>query len=299
MDDKIYEKYMLSGKIASEARDYGKNLIKPNVSLLEVANKVEQRIKNRGAEIAFPVNISRNELAAHFSPKHDEKLVFKKGDVVKLDVGAHVDGYIADTAVTVEVGTNKHKDLIKASADALKVAIDTMRAGADLSDIGKKIQDTIEKYGYKPIRNLTGHSLEQYKLHAGMSIPNVEEKFNRLKPKVDDVVAIEPFATNGGGRVIQGPGSNIYICNPGFRSKLIRDRKLKIFYSKLVKEFKNLPFAQRWAYDLLDKDNIILKKLMFYGLIKHYPQLIDEKNGIVTQKEHTVIITNDGCEVTT
>ena len=101
MDDDVYDKYRQAGKIAADARDYGIKSIKPGVKLLEIANNVEQRIKDNGADISFPVNISINELAAHYSPRHDDTLVFNKGDVVKLDVGSHVDGYIADTAVTV------------------------------------------------------------------------------------------------------------------------------------------------------------------------------------------------------
>lgn len=299
MDNKIYEKYILSGKIAAQAREYGKNLIKKDVSLLEVAEKVEQKIRDLGGNIAFPVNISINELAAHFSPKYDDNLVFKKGDVVKLDVGTHIEGYIADTAVTVEVETNRYNNMIKASAEALDIAIEMIKPGVDLSRLGKKVQETINGYGYNPIENLSGHSLQQYKLHAGVTIPNVEEKFNRSKIKKDDVVAIEPFATDGAGHVIQGAGSNIYICKPGIRQKIVRDKRAKMIYSRFFKEFNTLPFAQRWTNKILDESDTLLRKLTFHGLIKHYPQLIDGKKGIVTQKEHTVIITENGCEVTT
>ena len=113
MDDAVYEKYKLAGNIAAQARNFGVDLIKPGVSFLDVANSVESKILKSGAGLAFPVNISINEIAAHFSPRHDETLVFKKGDVVKLDVGAHIDGFIADTAVTVEVETHNYDDLIK------------------------------------------------------------------------------------------------------------------------------------------------------------------------------------------
>ncbi|MCK5636083.1 MAG: M24 family metallopeptidase, partial [Thermoplasmatales archaeon] len=122
MNDKVYENYILAGKIAAETRDYGAGLIKSGVSFLEVANNVESKIVEKGAGLAFPVNISVNEIAAHYSPRHDDKLVFKKGDVVKLDLGALIDGYIADTAITVEVETNKYDDMVKASSDALDAA---------------------------------------------------------------------------------------------------------------------------------------------------------------------------------
>ena len=299
MDDDVYDKYRQAGKIATEARDYGVKSIKPGVKLLEIANKVEQKIKDKGAELSFPVNISINELAAHYSPRHDDTLVFNKGDVVKLDVGSHVDGYIADTAVTTEIGTNNYKDMIKASKEGLNTAINLMKPGVDLSKIGKAVKETIESYGFKPIDNLTGHTLKRYVLHAGMSIPSVPDVFNKRRPKEDDVVAIEPFATNGAGHVLSGRGSNIYLCKENFNLRLIRDKRAKMLFTQFRQRFKTLPFAQRWSADIFEKNDIILKKLTFLGLVKHYPQLIEQKKGIVTQSEHTVIITNNGCEITT
>jgi methionyl aminopeptidase len=299
MDEEIFEKYRLAGKIAADARTYGAGLIKPGVSFLEVAEKIESKITNSGAGLAFPVNISLNEIAAHFSPHHNEKLVFKKGDVVKLDLGTHIEGYIADTAVTLEVETHKYDNMIKAASSGLDVAIEIMKPGVDLSKLGQAVQVEINSYGFKPVDNLTGHSLNQYVLHAGMNVPSVPDFLNNSKPKVGDVLAIEPFATDGAGHVITGSGSNIYLCDRTLRSRIVRDTRVKTMFSKLAKEFKTLPFAERWSNNLFENNDDILRRLTFLGLLKHYPQLIDAKKGIVTQKEHTVIITQDGCEVTT
>jgi methionyl aminopeptidase len=246
MDEEIFEKYRLAGKIAAEARTYGVGLIRSGVSLLEVAEKIESKIIDAGASLAFPVNISLNEIAAHFSPRHDEELVFKKSDVVKLDVGTHIDGYIADTALTVEVETHKYDSMIKAAGAGLDVAIEMMKPDVNLSKLGQAVQVEINSYGFKPVDNLTGHSLKQYILHAGMNVPSVPDFLNKSKPKVGDVLAIEPFATDGAGHVIIGSGSNIYLCNRNLRSKIVRDYRAKTMFSKLVKEFKTLPFAERW-----------------------------------------------------
>jgi len=299
MDEEIFEKYRLAGKIAAEARNYGAGLVNSGVSFLEVAEKIESKITDAGAKIAFPVNISLNEIAAHFSPRHDEEIVFKKGDVVKLDVGAHIDGYIADTALTVEVETHKYDSMIKAADAGLDVAIEMMKPDVNLSKLGQAVQVEINSFGFKPVDNLTGHSLKQYVLHAGMNIPSVPDFLNKLKPKVGDVLAIEPFATDGAGHVVIGAGSNIYLCNRNLRSKIVRDNRAKTMFSKLVKEFRSLPFAERWSNNIIENNDNVLRRLTFLGLLKHYPQLIDAKKGIVTQKEHTVIITEDGCEVTT
>jgi len=299
MNSKAYENYKLAGKIASDARKYGISLIKPGVSLLEVANSVESKITESNAGLAFPVNISINEIAAHYSPRHDDKLVFKIGDVVKLDLGAHIDGFIADTAETIEVETNNYDDMIKASSEALDSAINLMKEGIDLVEIGQAVQDTINSYGFKPIDNLTGHKMSRYLLHAGLSVPNVPDMFHKGKPKAGDVLAIEPFATNGVGHVVSGGGSNIYLCKDVFNPRLIRDKNSKIMFNRARVKFRSLPFAQRWFEEISSNSDLVLKKLSFLGLVKHYPQLIESKKGIVTQKEHTVIITEEGCEVTT
>lgn len=299
MDDTIYEKYKRAGQIASAAREYGIDLIKSGTSYLDVAQNIEAKILESGAGIAFPVNLSVNELAAHYSPRHDDTLIFKKGNIVKLDVGAHVDGYIADTASTLEVGTNNHQDMIKASSEALDNAIELIKADVSLSEIGKVIEKKITSFGFKPIDNLTGHSMEQYELHSGISVPNVSNRYSKAKLKVGDVLAIEPFATNGAGHVVSGKGSNIYLCSKSFRSKIIRDRRTKILFDKMMGRFKTLPFAQRWCKDILPNSDLTLKRLSLLGLIRHYPQLVEAKHGIVTQKEHTVIVKDDGCEVIT
>lgn len=299
MDDLIYENYKRAGKIAADARDYGASLIKPGGSVLEVVSLVEKRILEQNAGLAFPVNIARNTLAAHYSPRHDDPLTFMRGDVVKLDVGAHVDGYIADTAVTIEVETHLHDTMIRASAEALEKVIGAINPHLPLSEAGRIVEETIISFGFKPIDNLMGHGLGRYELHSGVSVPNVGSFGGKNTLKEGDVVAIEPFATNGAGHVISGSGSNIYLCKDSMKAKFIREHKTKVMFDKLHAHFGSLPFAQRWFHDLFPKDDNLMKKLAFLGVMKQYPQLVEAKGGIVTQMEHTVIIRDECCEVIT
>ncbi|UCH90194.1 MAG: type II methionyl aminopeptidase [Thermoplasmata archaeon] len=295
MDPEIEEKYKKSGKITAQARDYGASLIKEGASVLEVVSKIEDFILKKGGRIAFPVNIAIDDVAAHFTPTHNDKLVFEQGNLVKLDVGVHVDGYIGDSAITIEVGTRNWQDLIKASSDALDVAIEMMKPGVNLMLVGRAIEQTITSYGFKPINNLTGHSLEQYKLHAGISIPNVEE-FTKGTVKEGDVLAIEPFSTNGGGRVKGFKKSNIY--------RFLKEQELKSAEAQRLQRVikvnrKGLPFSERWCYRYTKKSTKVLQKLVSERAITMYPILKDVKNGMVAQTEHTVIITNDGAKIIT
>ncbi len=283
------KKYREAGKIGKEAREYGKELIKEGVSYYEVAEKIEKYIRDAGAKPAFPVNLSTNYMAAHYSPVKGDNKYFKNGDLVKLDLGAHIDGYISDTAVTVEVGTNKWEELIEASAEALNNAIKSLRPGILVSQIGQVVEETINFYGFVPIKNLTGHELDRYILHKGLSIPNYNDG-SRAKLLPGMAFAIEPFATNGRGYVSNGKGGNIYI----FR----KTSKLKEPYASMFREFSTLPFAARWC-EKYENYESVLKKGSLWGVLYHFPILQERKKAMVAQTEHTIVMTEDEIIVTT
>ncbi len=296
MDPEILENYRKAGKIARYVREFGSELIKEDVPILDVVNKIEDLIVKRGGRVAFPVNVAIDDVAAHFTPRHDDdKLTFQYGNVVKLDVGAHVNGYIADTAVTVEIGTRRWQDLIKASSEALQVAIDMVKPGLDLGLVGKAVSQTIKAYGFKPISNLTGHSLEQFKLHAGISIPNVEEFEADIVAK-GQVLAIEPFSTDGMGEVKGYKRSNIYRF---VRDRPVVDNDSRLLLEKIMRYRRSLPFSERWCVRYLPNPNKALYKLIQKRAISMYPILKDKGGGMVAQTEHTIIVTSDGCEVIT
>jgi len=273
----IREYYFEAGKIAAQVLHEAGSCIKEGVSLLEVAEYVESRIKDLGGNIAFPCNISINEIASHYTPD-DDKPRFKKGDVVKLDIGVHIEGYIADTAKTVEVETMDHAPLIRVSKEALDNAIMSIRDGVQTRTVGKVIEDTITKHGFSPIKDLTGHSLEKYKLHAGISIPNYGSFFSQ-KIKKDMVFAIEPFATYGRGNIRHGR-PHIYAAG----------RMGTKAHGDIGERFGGLPFARRWVPEMSLDD---LKGL------REYSELIESSGAIVAQSEHTVIVGESGCEVIT
>ena len=296
LPDDVVEKYRLAGRIAREAREYGAGLIRDGASLLEVVNTTEALIISRGARPAFPVNIAINEVAAHFTPRHDEEnLTFARGDVVKLDVGVHVDGYIGDTAVTVEVGTSDRSDMRKAVDEALRAAIEMIRPGVDLALVGAAIEATISARGFKPIENLTGHSLERYVLHAGISVPNVREKGAGVV-REGDVLAVEPFATDGMGRVDGKKNSSIYRF---VRRRFARTSEARQLLREIEANYSSLPFSERWCVRYSGDPAGALEALVRCGSVSFYPTLREVDDGIVTQAEHTIIVGRDGATVTT
>ncbi|WP_048142604.1 type II methionyl aminopeptidase [Methanosarcina horonobensis] len=285
----ILEKYREAGRILKIVRAEAADMIRFGNSLLEVAEFVEKKTIELGGRPAFPCNISRNEEAAHATPKAGDKDVFGK-DMVKLDLGVHVDGYIADSAVTVDLSGNS--DILKASEDALAAAIDLMKPGVSTGEIGAAIEESIRNYGLSPITNLSGHGLSQYEAHDDPSVPNKRIEGGVILRK-GDVLAIEPFATNGTGLVHDGSWAEIYSI---IRKKPVRMPAVRNVL-KQAEEYRELPFAKRWLNS--DKLDFSLLQLEKAGILHSYPVLIESAGGLVSQAEHTVIITRDGCEVTT
>ncbi len=293
LDDDELDKYIRAGRIAAEALKIGKKTCSVGVPYFHVVKAVEQCIRDEGAFPAFPVNVSVNNIGAHYTPYPGDEKTFKPGDVVKIDVGCHIDGYIADTASTVEVETNIHKNMITAAEEALGSAIKMVRPGIKVRELGATIEDTINGFGFKPIRNLTGHRLEQYVLHSGLSIPNISSGRGVLREGM--VVAIEPFATNGMGKVANGQKSEIYILRRNRRL----DKEESDLYQWLYEKFNSLPFASYWCHPYSDDYHQKLLRLERRGAVMSYPLLIEESNGIVTQREHTVLVSSKGPRILT
>ncbi len=294
MEEEVIEKYKKAGKIAKEALEFGASLIKPDVKAIDVTKAIEEKIISLGGKFAFPVNISINEVAAHYTPKENDELVFKKGDVVKLDIGVHVDGYIADTAITVDLGENK--ELVKASEEALKAAIETIRPGIEVWEIGKVVEETIKSFGFVPIANLTGHSLDKFELHSGKTIPNVD---NKLKTKIEegDAIAIEPFATTGNGYVIDSAPSEIYSL---IDVKPVRSPIERKVIEYVVEEYKMLPFCKKWVVNKFGAGSAFaIRNLVRQEVLHNYPILREEARGLVSQREKTILVLGGENIITT
>lgn len=283
------EEYQKAGRLVGRALQAGADMVEEDVTYLEVAETMEKVICSE-AEMAFPANVSVNEVAAHYTPEPDDERVFTSGDVVKLDVGAHVNGYIGDAAVTASVGGG-HKELIATARKALQAAVDLVQAGVTIAELGQRVEDAITSQGFQPVENLQGHSLEQYNLHAGLSIPNVANDNTRAL-REGEVVAIEPFATDGAGHVVNGDDGNIYHMVGRGRGKTAR---------AMQQRFDGLPFASRWMTDIVPRRrvNLSLAFLQRRGVVRPYSTLVEVDGGTVAQAEHTVLVREDGCEVLT
>jgi methionyl aminopeptidase len=289
-DSEQYEKCREAGEILAQVRDEAAERVEVGVSHLEIAQWAEEKIRELGGKPAFPVNISIDEEAAHATPERDDDATFGE-EMVNLDIGVHVDGWLADTAVTVDL--SGQNELAEAPAEALDAALDVAGPGVDVGQIGAAVEEVIEGYGYNPVVNLTGHGLGHWEQHTQPNIPN-REVAQGATLNAGDVVAIEPFATDGRGKVQEGADEEIFALE---REGSVRNRQARQVLEQITEEYRTLPFAARWLDS--PRAEMALRRLKQQDIVHGYPVLKEQDGAYVSQKEHTVIITEDGCEVTT
>jgi len=289
------DKIIQAGKIASEVKAYAKSFIQPGMPLLEIAEKIEAKIIELGGLPAFPVNLSINEIAAHYTPSHDDTNVAQ--GLLKVDLGVHIDGWIADTAFSLDLenGNSENINLIRAAEQALENAKSIIKTGMSTDEIGKEIHRTRISSNFNPIVNLSGHEIDQYDLHAGITIPNFNDTKNKILKK--GIYAIEPFVTAGSGKVHDGKPSGIYLK---IESKNVRSPVAREVLEYIIDEYGTLPFCSRWLVKIFGtKALIALKQLEEQGNLYHFPQLIESSRRKVAQAEDTVLLEKDKTIITT
>ena len=292
---KNIEDWRKAGHAAHTALVYGASLIKPGVKYSDVSDAIEIKIKELGADLAFPVNISVNSAAAHDVPYAVENRVFTTEDLIKLDVGAEFNGAIGDNAMTIDL-TGKYEKLSRAAREALQAAIKLVKPGTKARELGKAIETAITSHGFQPVRNLSGHSIEEYTVHAGFIVPNYDDG---TEDKLEEgmVIAIEPFATDGVGLIGEASNAEIFSVTgkKPLRSQTAREAL------KWLDERNGLPTSTRWLSQKMGslKATLGMKEMNQVGMLHLYPPLVEVKKGMVAQWENTLLVTKDGCEILT
>ena|SRR3989344_3375646 len=280
------KEYKEAGRIAAEALLFGKKLVKEDVLINDVVRKIEQFITDNNAKCAFPVSIALNNVAAHKYYGVENSDRFFEGDLVKLDVGVHVRGFIADNAITINVKDDRDLELIRASKEALREALNLMTPGRKICEVGKAVEEVIVGYGFNPIRNLSGHEVEKYLLHAGLTIPNFDNG-DQTELEEGQVFAVEPFSTTGIGKVYSAGDSGIYRIQELKSIRLGRE-VLKYIYEN----YRELPFTKDWLKGSFDefKLNSGFRFLLQQDVLHKYSILSEKENKRVSQSEHTVVV---------
>ena len=294
----IPEQYRKSGRITNEVKSLVQSAVTPGASYLEVCDMVRREIESRGGRLAFPTGIGVNQVTAHYAPQDGDESVFKEEDVVKVDFGVHVDGYVTDTSVTVTYNP-AYDVLLEATQRALDAAIATARKETRTGEIGRAIHREAVRFGFKTIENLTGHTLDRYVVHAGKSIPNLYMP-GMQDLKKGDVFAIEPFLTLGSaaGYVVDAPSQTIFSL---VARKKTGNPELDSFEEKIWEERKTLPFTPQWYSKEFGAGKVsgIVNRLVMKRVMRAYPTLVEASGKPVAQFEHTMALDETGLTVLT
>ncbi len=298
-DEEELEKFRLSGRILRETREEMKTVVKENMLVIDVCEKTEALIRAKGGKPAFPCNVSINEVTAHYTSPPGDTSRIPEACTVKVDLGVQVDGYVTDTAFTASFNP-EGRAMANTAEQALKTAIQSIHGDMALGKIGSLIETSIRNRGFKPISNLTGHSVGRYLIHAGTSIPNVGQPVSFAKVRAGEVYAIEPFVTlpEAAGRVDDSPQTTIYRL---LKAKSVKMDSAKKLLTHIEANFRTLPFAERWLIGVVPKEqhDAAFKELLSSKAIMSYPVFVEVSKKPVAQAEHTVLLIEEGCEVLT
>jgi len=296
--EEVFQKYQRAGKIARKVREEMRRTVREGMPIIDLCEEAESLIRKKGGKPAFPCNVSVNEIAAHYTSPPQDKRTLPEKSIVKIDIGVHVDGYIADTAVTVCFNP-EYGDLANTAEEALKKAVETLRPGLSMSSFGSTIQKTIKTRGFKPISNLTGHGIGRYVIHTGKSLPNVFH-ISASRVKVGEIYGVEPFVTvaEAAGRVENGKEAHIFRY---LKHKSLKDTYAKRLLNHIKENFGTLPFTERWLQEYVPPSHYktAFLELLSSKTLMSYPVFIEASGKPVAQAEHTVLVVKDGCIVLT
>lgn len=288
MEKSVLADYKKAGSIVSEALAYGGKLVKPGANILQTMVAVEDKIRALGGQPAFPAQPSIDNIAAHYCPDPDDERVFEEGQLVKLDIGVHINGRVADTAMSIDLSDDKrHADLITAAQKARDAALKEMKPGTELGEIGLIIQNEIQDAGFSPIKNLSGHGLDDYEVHTTPTIPNFDTG-DGTELEEDMVCAVEPFATTGQGKIFEQDHGNIY--------QFIQKRPVRGQFArqalKHINQYEGLPFCLHWLAKKMGtaQAKYAMRELEQLEIVETYPPLPEVSGAIVSQAEHSVIV---------
>lgn len=302
--EEVYNEIRLAAEAHRHTRQYMQSYIKPGMTMIQICEELEKTsrclIKEKGldAGLAFPTGVSRNHCAAHYTPNAGDPTVLEYDDVVKIDFGTHIKGRIIDCAFTYALNP-RYQKLLDAVKDATNTGIREAGIDVRLCDIGAAIQEVMESYEVeldgktyqvKSIRNLNGHSIEPYKIHAGKTVPIVKGG-DATPMEENEFYAIETFGSTGRGVVHDDMDCSHYMKNDTAYAPSLRLQSSKQLLGTITKNFGTLAFCKRWLDRLgATKYQMALKDLCDKNIVEAYPPLCDIKGCYTAQYEHTIVL---------
>lgn len=300
-----YNNARRAAEVHRQARLYARKTIRPGMSMLSVADTIEDATRALVEEhelesgVGFPTGLSLNEVAAHYTPNGNDKLFLKEGDIMKVDIGVHVKGRIVDSAFTLSFNPD-YENLLKAVEDATNTGVREAGIDVRVGDIGGMIQEVMESYEVtigtktmpvKAIRNLTGHNIGNYQIHGGKSVPIVKSD-DATKMEEGEYFAIETFGSTGRGHVVESGECSHYakvIDGPKIRKDTPASAKAVL--ATINRSFGTLPWCRRYLERTGETGYLYgLQRLVREGIVQEYPPLKDQAGSMTAQFEHTILL---------
>ena len=297
--EKMIESSRKAGEIAKITKDFIRQKIKTGAKAIEIIQEIEKKILELEGKPAFPINVCINNIAAHYTSPVKDDTIIADGDIVKIDFGVQIDGYCVDNAFTISFNEDESlKNLIDAPEVAVKAAIMMIKPGVKTNEVAKKIEEIVKGYGYRPIKELGGHKIEQWTLHGTKELPNIGSKHGE-EIEENEIYAVEVFASTGEGTVHSSRNAYIFSMNSSAGRVPLRSKVSKKILGVISREFKTLPFCERLITNELSGIAGIsfgMRELLNTGKISKYPVLLEKKGVYIGQFEETILVTKDGCE---
>ncbi|CEL60131.1 methionyl aminopeptidase [Rhizoctonia solani AG-1 IB] len=309
-----YQNIRRAAEVHRQVRAHARKHIRPGQTMTEIANNIEEGVRAlvevqgrdkggmeaenwRVAGIGFPTGLSLNECAAHYTPNAGDTRVLQQKDMLKVDIGVQVNGRICDSAFTLSFEPT-YDALLAAVKDATNTGVREAGIDVRLGDIGAAIQEVMESYEVvvgtntyqvKSIENLSGHSIDKYRIHGGKTVPIVKTA-DQTKMEEGELFAIETFGSTGRGRVIESGDCSHYAKMRNPRGTL-RLESAKSLLRSIDKHFGTLPFCRRYLDRYGESKYLLaLKSLVQEGIVQDYPPLTDVKGAMTAQFEHTILL---------
>lgn len=300
-----WQDFRKGAEIHRRVRHKAKSSIRPGMTMTEIANLIEDSIRSYAsadhhlkAGIGFPTGLSLNHVAAHYTPNAGDKVVLSYEDVMKVDIGVHVNGHIVDSAFTLTFD-DKYDSLLNAVKDATNTGVKEAGIDVRLNDIGAAVQEVMESYELelngktypvKCIRNLNGHNIGDYIIHSGKTVPIVPNG-DMTKMEEGETFAIETFGSTGNGIVLSQGECSHYAMNMGAENMRVPSDRAKGLLSFINENFGTLPWCRRYLDRLgQEKYLVALNQLVRAGAVEDYPPLVDVKGSYTAQFEHTILL---------
>ncbi|KAF5211763.1 Methionine aminopeptidase 2 [Clavispora lusitaniae] len=300
-----WQDFRKGAEVHRRVRQKAQQQIKPGMTMLEIADLIENSIRTYTGNdhtlkqgIGFPTGLSLNHVAAHYTPNSNDKVVLKYEDVMKVDIGVHVNGHIVDSAFTLTFD-DKYDKLLTAVREATYTGVKEAGIDVRLNDIGAAVQEVMESYEVeldgktypvKCIRNLNGHNIGDYVIHSGKTVPIVANG-DMTKMEEGETFAIETFGTTGKGYVIPQGECSHYALNQDIDGVKLPSERAKSLVKSIKDNFGTLPWCRRYLERAgEDKYLLALNQLVRAGVVEDYPPLVDTSGSYTAQYEHTILL---------